>query len=222
MNSLSRLQRWERDAEWPLADVAVAFLCVVSVQVLAQPHGFTSRLLEWTMWVLYVPFVIDYIARFRLADRRTRRFFRNLLDLAIILLPFLRPLRILRLVVLVEVLQKMFGDAFRGRIVVYTASSVVLLIYAASLGVLQVERPNPRADIKNFGDAVWWATTTLTTVGYSDFYPITPMGRVIAVLLMVGGISLIGVITAMVVTWIVQRVAAVDSAQQAAKHSRAD
>ena len=88
--------------------------------------------------------------------------------------------------------------------------------YAASLGVLQVERPRPRANIKNVGDAVWWAFTTLTTVGYGDFYPITPMGRVIAVLLMVGGISLIGLITAMVVTWVVQRVAAVDSAQRAA------
>jgi len=216
MNSLSRLQRWERGAEWPLASVAVVFLSAYSVQVLAQPHGLTSRLLDWIMFVLYVTFVIDYIARFILADQRTRWFFRNLLDLAIVALPFLRPLRILRLVVLVEVMQKLFGDAFRGRIVVYTASSAVLLLYAASLAVLQAERPHPRANIKNFGDAVWWSITTITTVGYGDFYPITPMGRVVAGLLMVGGISIIGMITATVATWIVQRVADVDSAQQTA------
>jgi voltage-gated potassium channel len=141
MNPLSMLQRWERCAEWPLASVAVVFLIAISVQVLAQPHGFASRLLGWITVVLYVAFWVDYIARFMLAERRARWFFRNLLDLVIIVLPFVRPLRLLRLVVVVEVLQRMFGDAFRGRIVVYTAASAVLLIYAASLGVLQAERP---------------------------------------------------------------------------------
>ena len=52
-------------------------------------------LLDWIMYVLYVTFVIDYIARLALADQRTRWFFRNLLDLAIVALPFLRSLRIL-------------------------------------------------------------------------------------------------------------------------------
>jgi voltage-gated potassium channel len=141
MNPPSMLQRWERCAEWPLASVAVVFLIAISVQVLAQPHGFASRLLGWITVVLYVAFWVDYIARFMLAERRARWFFRNLLDLVIIVLPFVRPLRLLRLVVVVEVLQRMFGDAFRGRIVVYTAASAVLLIYAASLGVLQAERP---------------------------------------------------------------------------------
>ncbi len=216
ISSLSRLQRWERSAEWPLASVAVVFLIAVSIQVLAQPHGFISRLLDWLMVALYVAFVFDYLARLALADHRTRWFFRNLLDLLIIALPFLRPLRVLRLVVLVEVLEKLFGDAFRGRIVIYTAASGVLLIYAASLGVLGAERPDPHATIKNFGDALWWAMTTLTTVGYGDFSPVTPIGRVIAVLLMLGGISLIGIVTATVATWIVQSFAEVDAAEQAA------
>ncbi len=216
MSSLSRQQRWERRAEWPLASVAVAFLIAFSVQVLAQPHGFTASLLNWIMVALYVAFGIDYLVRLILADQRTRWFFRNLPDLAIIALPFLRPLRVLRLVVLVEVMEKLFGDALRGRIVTYTAFSGVLLIYAASLGVLDAERVTPQANIKNFGDAVWWAITTLTTVGYGDYHPITAMGRVIAVLLMLGGISLIGIITATVATWIVRRIADVDAAEQAA------
>jgi voltage-gated potassium channel len=128
------------------------------------------------------------------------------LDLAIVALPFLRPLRLLRLVVLVGALQRAFGDAFRGRVIVYTAYSALLLVYAASLAVLETERSDPRANIHTFGEALWWSVTT--------------MGRVVAVLLMAGGISLIGMITATVATWIVQRVGEEDTAQGAATAAR--
>ncbi|RFZ71161.1 pH-gated potassium channel KcsA [Mycobacterium marinum] len=69
---------------------------------------------------------------------------------------------------------------------------------------------------------MWWAITTVTTVGYGDLYPITVTGRVIAVLLMIGGISLIGVVTASLASWIVQRVAETDSANRAATAAQID
>ncbi len=105
------LERWERWAEWPLAGVAAVFLVVYSVQVLAQPRDLTKTLLEWFLYALYLAFAVDYVVRLILADQRTRWFFRHLLDLAIIAIPFLRPLRMLILVVLVGALQKAFGDA---------------------------------------------------------------------------------------------------------------
>ena len=58
--------------------------------------------------------------------------------------------------------------------------------------------------------------------GYGDFYPVTVNGRLVAVLLMIGGISLIGMITAMVATWIVQRVAEEDNTKQAATAAQID
>lgn len=212
----SRLQRWESLAEWPLAVIAVAFLVLFSVQVLAQPHGVNSHIVRGMLFLLYLPFAVDYIARLALAEDRLRWFFRHLLDLVIVAVPFFGPLRILRLVTLVGALQRVLGDVIRGRVVVFTAFSAVLLVYASSLAVLQVERSAPGAHITSFGDAVWWALTTITTVGYGDLYPITTVGRIIAVLLMIGGISLVGTITATVATWIVHRVAAEDTAQQAA------
>jgi voltage-gated potassium channel len=119
-------------------------------------------------------------------------------------------------------LQKAIGGAIRGRVIVYTACSVVLLVYVASLAILDAERYEPDSKITTFGDALWWSVTTITTVGYGDLSPVTGIGRVIAVTLMIGGISLVGVVTATLASWIVQRVAEEDTAKQAATTAQID
>jgi voltage-gated potassium channel len=216
MDSETRLQRWERHAEWPLAAAAVLFLVLFSRQVLAQPQGREAHIVWAVNWAVWGLFVLDYVVRLCLADHRWHWFLRHLLDFAIVTLPLLRPLRLLRLLVLIEVLQKAIGDAFRGRIVVYTVSGVVLLIYTASLAVFDKERYLPGATINSFGKALWWSITTVTTVGYGDVYPVTNTGRVIAVLLMIGGISLVGVVTAALASWIIERVTEEETLMQAA------
>jgi len=216
MYTETKLQRWERHAEWPLAVAAVLFLVLFSRQVLAQPHGREAHIVWVVDWVIWGLFVVDYVVRLCLADNRWHWFLRHLLDFAIVTLPLLRPLRLLRLLVLIEVLQKAVGDAFRGRIVVYTVSGVLLLIYSASLAVFDKERYLHGATINSFGKALWWSITTVTTVGYGDVYPVTNTGRVIAVLLMIGGISLVGVVTAALASWIIDRVTEEESVMQAA------
>ena len=160
--------------------------------------------------------MLDYVVRLYLAPRRWHWFLRHLLDFAIVTLPLLRPLRLLRLLILIELVQRAVGDAFRGRIVVYTVSGVLMLIYTASLAVFDKERYLHGATINSFGKALWWSITTVTTVGYGDVYPVTNAGRVIAVLLMIGGISLVGVVTAALASWIIQRVAEEETIIQAA------
>ncbi|MCH9666584.1 MAG: potassium channel family protein [Actinomycetia bacterium] len=216
MGSAERLEQWESRSEWVLAAVAVIFLAVYSIQVLATPPHEVNTLLNSVMGLLYLVFVVDYGARLLLAPQRRRWFFRHLYDLAIVALPFLRPLRLLRLLVLIKVMQRAGGDAIRGRVAVYAAASAALFVYVASLAMLQTERFAPGTTITNFGDALWWAITTVTTVGYGDTYPVTGTGQMIAALLMIGGISLIGVITATVASWIVERVSEEDSANRAA------
>jgi voltage-gated potassium channel len=51
---------------------------------------------------------------------------------------------------------------------------------------------------------VWWACSALTTVGYGDVTPVTPLGRVIAVFLMVGGLALLGAVTGSFSSWLIQ------------------
>ncbi len=216
------LVSWEKRSEWPLASIATIFLATYSVQVLAQPTGALQRALSGVVAAAWAIFAIDYVIRLAVAPEKGRWFVRHLLDLAIVVLPLLRPLRLLRLVILLGALQKAVGRAIRGRVAIYTGASATLLIYVASLAMLEAERQRPDAGIRTFGDAVWWSITTVTTVGYGDYAPVSATGRVIAALLMVGGISLIGIVTATLASWIVQRVAEEDVANQTATAQQID
>ncbi|SEH64318.1 voltage-gated potassium channel [Mycolicibacterium rutilum] len=211
----NKLHSWEKHAEWPLAAVALAFLLAYAVDVLAQPHGAVKTAVAVITAVTWVVFVVDYLVRLALATDRPRWFVRHLVDLAIVALPLLRPLRLLRLVVLLSALQKAVGNAIRGRVVIYAISSAVLLIFVASLAVLEAERPGP-GEIKNYGQAVWWSITTFTTVGYGDLVPETTQGKLVAVLLMAGGLALIGTLTGTIASWIVERVGEADSRNRVA------
>ena len=69
------------------------------------------------------------------------------------------------------------------------------------------ERDAPGATITTFGDAIWWAIVTVATVGYGDTYPVTFGGRAYAVLLMIGGIAIVGTSSAVVISYLGDRMA---------------
>ncbi|TLH68948.1 potassium channel family protein [Mycolicibacterium aubagnense] len=222
MTTQDRLDRWEHRAEWPLAAVAALFLAAYSIDVLVQPKGLVAHLLSLVTMLAWAVFTADYAARLYLAPDRKQWFLRHLVDLAVVLLPLLRPLRLIRLVVLVSAMQKAIGNAIRGKVIIYTISGAVLLVYVGALAVYDAERAAPDAHITSFGLAVWWAMTTITTVGYGDMYPVTTTGRVMASLMMIGGISLVGSITATIASWIVQTVSDDDQKQGAATAAHID
>lgn len=198
---------WERRGEWPLTVLAVVFLIAYAVPILDVHLAHDMRAIFAAVSVaIWVLFALDYTVRLVLAGRRFTFVRRHLLDLAVIVLPILRPLRVVRLVVAVSVLNRRAQGSFRGRVAVYVAATVALLVFVASLAVLDAERGKPGANIQDFGDAVWWAAATITTVGYGDRFPMTVQGRLVAVGLMVAGIALLGVITATLATWFVEKV----------------
>ncbi len=204
---------WEARAEWPLAGAAIVFLIAYSTQVIGKPTGTSATILTSVIWIIWTVFLIDYAARLYLAERRRRWFLRNIHELLIVALPMLRPLRLLRLITLLRTLHKIGGHALRGRLITYVIASVTILSYVAALTVLDVERNAPGATITSMGDALWWAMATITTVGYGDFYPVTVIGRLIAVALMIGGIAVLGVVTATLASWLVESVAAETTAE---------
>lgn len=207
----TRIARWEKAAEWPLTIAAILFLAAYATQILARPGGLLSALCELVLWVTWAVFLVDYVIRLTLAEHRWRWFYRHLLDLAIVVLPMLRPLRLMRFFTVLAILGRGTGTMLRGRVVLYTVGATVLTVFIAALAVLDAERGV--GNIKTFGDAIWWAFVTITTVGYGDFYPVTFAGRFVAVGLMVGGLALIGVVTATLASWIVERVSDQSAAQ---------
>jgi voltage-gated potassium channel len=168
-------------------------------------------------WLL---FAIDYVVRLALADQRWHYFWRHLLDLAIVALPLLRPLRLLRLLMLLRTLNRRAANSLHGRIALYLASGTALLILCASLAVLDAERGHDGASIQTLPDALWWSMTTITTVGYGDAFPVTGQGRLVAVGLMLGGIALLGTVTASIASWLIDRVRQTEEASETA--TRAD
>jgi voltage-gated potassium channel len=172
------------------------------------------------MAAVWVAFGVDYAARLALAEARWRFVRSHLLDLATLVLPMLRPLRLLRLVTLLTVLGRTGARGLRGRVALFASGGTVLLVVCGGLAIADAERGAPGATITDLGDGLWWAVATMTTVGYGDVYPVTDMGRVVAVCLMAAGIALLGVVTAMLASWLIERVSETSEAGPAATRAQ--
>jgi voltage-gated potassium channel len=204
---MSRVERWERHAEVPLLLLAISFLAAYAFLVIDQGLSPDARAalvtISWTVWGA---FAVDFAARLYLAEERGLYARRHWYDVALIALPVLRPLRLLRLLALARILNRSAAGSLVGRITTYAAGVAVMAVGLGSLAILDAEQDSSRANITTFGDALWWSATTVTTVGYGDRYPVTTEGRFIAVGLMAVGIGLVGAVTAAVAAWMVRQV----------------
>jgi voltage-gated potassium channel len=182
--------------------------------------------LDYFVWAL---FAVEYVVKLYLAPAR-RSFARgHLVDLAAVALPFLRPLRALRVLRVLKVARAgvVLANALnRGRaILIHRRFHFVLLAAAAIIVVcaaldLAFEGHARGSNIHTFADALWWALVTVTTVGYGDHYPVTAGGHGVAVVLMLVGIGLIGVLTATIASYFVEDKAERDNALLTARLAR--
>ncbi|MFI5911329.1 potassium channel family protein [Dactylosporangium sp. NPDC051541] len=220
LRSDQRADAWERRTAGALTALAVVFLVAYAVPILRPGLGRSWHdALEIVTVAIWGLFVGDYVVRFLLHVRRWEFVRGHLFDLAVLLLPALRPLRVLRLFTAVLVLTRRTEAWARGRLALYVGATSVLLIFVAALAVLDAERASPDANITSYSEALWWACVTITTVGYGDHFPVTTDGRLVAIGLMMGGIGLIGFVTGSLATWIVDRIAVKDDNKQDATKS---
>lgn len=223
MRDDARRVRWETRIETPLVVLAVVFLGAYAWPILDPDLADGAReLCRASSIAVWVAFAVDLLVRLTLAAHR-RTFLRGAwLDVITLALPMLRPLRALRAVVALNMLARRGRTFARGRAVAAVGAAVSVIGFVAALAMLDAERTNPAANIRSFGDATWWAATTVTTVGYGDRYPTTTQGRYVATALMITGIALLGVVTAALASWFVEKMSEVQDAEQRTGHEVAE
>jgi voltage-gated potassium channel len=191
-----------------LAIVWLPVLIVPLVTHLSPGVAATFNGIDYTLWAL---FVVEYLVKLGLSPSRWGFVRSHLLDLLVIAVPLLRPVRVLRALRLVRAGAVTGGGLGRAKRLLtehglqYVLLATVVIVFAGAAAELGFERQAVGSNIHSYGDAVWWAVVTVTTVGYGDRYPVTAGGRGVAVVLMLTGIGLLGVITANVAAFFVSK-----------------
>ena len=214
--SAEAYERFSQVVDGPMTVIAILWLPILVAPLVVRLSATTSDALnaiDYTIWAL---FAVEYLAKLSLAPNRWKFVTTHVLDLVVIAIPFLRPVRALRLLRLLRAGTVAGEGLARAKRLLsehglqYVLLAAVIIVFAAAAAEYGFERHAAGSNIHSYGDALWWAVVTVTTVGYGDRYPVTTDGRGIAVVLMLVGIGLLGVITANVAAFFVTKEDAAD------------
>jgi voltage-gated potassium channel len=217
-------EQFSRAVDGPLTVLALAMIPLIVLPVVVDLSPAMEGAFLAVDYLIWAVFAAEYAIKLWLAPNRRRFVTSHIPDLVIVLVPMLRPLRVLRSARLLRLLRLARLAAFaakgvrdtrgilRHRGLNWVLLIVLVLNLIAAAMVLDFERGNPQANIDSYPDALWWAVTTITTVGYGDRFPMTPAGRGVAVALMIAGIAMFGVITATIAAYFVEQKADQDLA----------
>jgi len=213
---------YERWTTLPMILLSFVFMLAYSVLILDDlrfSNVFTV-VLAYALAAIWMLFIIDYFVRLGLAANKRTFVRRNILDMSSMVIPFMRPFLLLVYLARLPWFRGRTGSSLRARIMAYAGFAVVMFIFVISLAVFSAERHAPNATIINYGDAVWWAMETISTVGYGDMVPVTVPGRIFAVMLMLGGMVIVGATTATVISYLNDRVQTAHKRSQDPRHHR--
>jgi len=194
------LHRIERLTELPLlvfAFIMIPLLVGPLLWKLSPTEEVTFVALDTFIWAL---FAVDLIIKVLVAPHRLAYLRRHWLEVLVVVVPFFRPLRILRILL------------FGSRAWVGTRRLVnvdFLLVYGIGLVVVAATvvatvEGGENASIRSFPDALWWAVVTITTVGYGDMVPVSAAGRAMGFVLMLGGIAFFSGVTANLASFLIR------------------
>jgi voltage-gated potassium channel len=213
----------ERVTKYPMALLGMAWLVIGIVVVTADVNGSASILLVGTLFALWAILLAEYLVRLVITPDRRGYLRRRWVEPATVAVP---PLQGWRLVGIEKMTLLVREGELRVEAILRHHSLFRVLIAATAtlfLGawlVLLFEENAKGSNIHTYPDALWWAIVTVTTVGYGDRYPATEGGRAVAVILMLLGIGLIGVLTATVASLFVKE--HTDASKEEFKKGHAD
>lgn len=213
------LAAWEGRTSTPMFVASVLYLLAFAAPIMStriqEPYDGYLNIIQLILWGL---FAADYCVRLYLAPRRLYFITHNLMNLAIVLLPAWRIVSFLAMIHLTanrqykrlsELAMKLFG---------YTAIFIIMF----ALAIYSVESSEPGSMIRDLPTAYWWTFTTLATVGYGDVYPITGIGRVIAVVVMLYGVGMVAVATGALASWIIEKIGGMEEQEHPATKADVD
>jgi len=188
-----RFAHYQRVATIPLLINGFLFIATFVVQ-LTDPDPL-ARILLQVSWLI---FLLDYLTMLILTPQQVRFVSSHIPYLVALFVP---PLRVFLLLLLAYRATMNEHSPLRDRIGILAIYFTALIIVFGALSVWFFEKGAPRANIETYGDALWWAIVSITTVGYGDFVPVTVGGRFVATLVFIQGIAAIAVLTGVVVSY---------------------
>jgi voltage-gated potassium channel len=211
-----RFIAFERAVELPMLLLALLMLPLL---LLPEFFDLSPAMREGLLageWFIWSAFALELGVKTYLSPSRRKYLVDHWYDVVIVVVPFLRPLRIVRSFRVLRAARAMRLLSYGVRLMQQARAMIVShgLHYAAMVGAgiflaltglaLVFERDAGGANIHTYGDAIWWGIATITTVGYGDRFPVTTEGRAISVFIMLLGISLFSIVTASIAAMFVR------------------
>lgn len=194
----------------------VISLLSFSVSTIPNLSKSTIRVLQLIEVMTVVLFSVEYCLRVFIADKKLSYIFSfwGLIDL-IAILPFylasgldLRAVRIFRLLRIFRIYKLLrytkainrIGTAFtmvKEELILFFFVAMILL-FLSSVGIYYFEHEAQPEKFKSVFHSLWWASATLTTVGYGDIYPVTKLGKIFTFFVLMIGIGIVSVPTGLI------------------------
>jgi voltage-gated potassium channel len=193
------VDRIERVMKYPMSLLGVAWLVIVFVVVTTDVTGSASIPLVGSLFALWAVVLAEYLVRLVITPDRRGYLRRRWVEPATVVVPPLQGwhfVGIEKMTLLVREAQLRIEAVLRHHSLFRVLIAAAATLFVGAWLVLLFEQNAKGSNIHSYPDALWWAIVTVTTVGYGDRYPTTEGGRTVAVVLMLLGISLIGVLTA--------------------------
>ncbi len=205
------LYRLEQLLEGPMIFLGFVWLILLVIELI---WGLTP-LLEIISITIWIVFIIDFLLKLFLAPKKLTFLKKNWLTIISLIIPALRVvrffriarlirgLRSVRLIKVVSSLNRSMGSlnaTMKRRGFKYVIAITVFIIFAGAAGMYAFEKEG----LESYGESLWWTTMLLTSIG-SEYWPVTPEGKALCILLSIYGFCVFGYITATLASFFVGR-----------------